>query len=84
MPWAYYLRFTPEEDKDYVGYYEPNDVDYVSSIEKIYIQATRWWGGGGFSNLWTQFTSISKKIDSLKSHLDASLYKIQYKKEYLS
>lgn len=84
LPWAYYLRFTPEENKDYVGYYEPNNTDYLPSVDKIYIQATGRWGGGFVNTTWTQFTALSKKIDNFKEYLDSRLNKLDEKKEDLS
>lgn len=51
MPWAYYHPYEIDSEIDYIGLYDPQNTDYLPSVDKLFIPATRWGGWGGSINI---------------------------------
>lgn len=65
MPWAYYHPYQVDSEIDYIGLYDPQNSDYLPSVDKIFISATRWGGGGASINISGIQATIRNSRDSI-------------------
>lgn len=74
LPGAYYNGYQPDVMTDYIGQYSCTDSNYVSSVDKIYLPASR--SGGGWSGWSVNISGIQSDMKKYHDNLIEEIKKL--------